>query len=162
MSVKKRSDAVSAVVGVMLMLTLVIIFAAVLSAFVSGVIQSPDQIPDAEIFVQSSGKVSDETFSLLFEHRGGEMLSVANCKITTFVNGKEGSFTASEVSNDEITWKAGVTLSTKNLSATEKYMNLNSGELETLIKSSTPVELRIYYIPTNSILMKSTILLEEK
>jgi len=154
-----RDSAVSPVVGVMLLLTLVIIFTAVLAAYAGGLAQTPKNSPSVEIAAYSFG--SGENFSLVFEHRGGDVLSPADCKITTFVDAHEASFPAVALANGR-NWRAGMILTTDNRAATASLLNISTKDLAQYCKRSTPAEIRIYHLPTNSILFQDTILLEEK
>ena len=154
-----RDSAVSPVVGVMLLLTLVIIFTAVLAAYAGGLAQTPKYAPSVEIAAYSFG--SGENFSLVFEHRGGDVLSLSDCKITTFVDAHEASFPAAAVANGS-SWRAGMILTTDNRSATASLLHLSADELAQYCNRSTSAEVRIYHLPTSSILFQDTILLEEK
>ncbi|MDV0443147.1 type IV pilin N-terminal domain-containing protein [Methanorbis rubei] len=153
-----RDSAVSPVVGVMLLLVLVIIFTAVLAAYAGGLAQTSAPSPSVEIAAGSSG--SGEDFSLIFEHRGGEALPAADSKITAFIDSHESSFLASAIAEGS-SWRAGEIVSTKNLTETASLLKISESQLTQYIKRSTPLELRIYHLPTNSILFKDTILLEE-
>lgn len=152
-----RDSAVSPVVGVMLLLTLVILFTAVLAAYAGGLAQTPKYAPSVEIAAYPSG--SGENFSLVFEHRGGDTLSPADCKITLFVDPHEGSFPASDLTSGS--WHAGELLTTQNRTVTASLLHVSAEDLARYCERSTPAELRIYHLPTNSILFKDTILLEE-
>lgn len=154
-----RDVAVSPVAGSMLLLTLVIIFTAVFAAYAAGLAQPSESTPSVEIVVYSSG--SGETFSLVFDHRGGEALSPANCKITTFIDPYAGSFSMSDIAGDITSWRAGESLTTQNLTYTASLLNIQESELLQYCKLSTPLEIRVYYLPTNALLFTDTILLEE-
>lgn len=155
-----RDSGVSAVVGVMLMLSLVIIIAAVLSAFASGIAQTPAASPSAEIAAYTAGE--GENFRLVFDHRGGDRLNPNDCKITVFVRDHESSFSAADLTDESVWNAASGVLTTHNQSYTAELFGISESELETYAAAATPVELRIYHLPTNSILMKTTILLENK
>ncbi len=152
-----RDSAVSPVVGAMLLLTLVIIFTAVFAAYAGGLAQTPKHAPSVEIVAYSYG--SGENFSLIFEHRGGDVLSAADCKITTFVDARESSFLVSDLA--EGSWRPGGIFTTDNLTATAARLQLPVDQLTGYLKRSTPLELRLYHLPTNSVIFKDTILLEE-
>ena len=155
-----RDSAVSPVVGAMLLLTLVIIFTAVLAAYAGGLAQTPKSAPSVDIAAYSSG--SGESFSLIFEHRGGDALAPADCKITLFVDSHESSFRAVDLVKDSSSWRAGEIITTTNRAGTVSLLKISEPDLIQYCKTSTPMEIRIYHLPTNSILFKDTILLEEK
>jgi len=72
---EKGEDAVSAVVGVMLMLVVTIIIAAVVSAFSSGMISTKDKTQQ----VTFTASVDETTIN--FDHMGGDPLSLADLRI---------------------------------------------------------------------------------
>lgn len=85
---KRKDDAISPVVGVMLMLVVVIIMAAVVSAFASNVASNTESAPIAQIryvgviegdISNASGYVGE--VGLVFEHKGGEEISLHNLQI---------------------------------------------------------------------------------
>ncbi|MDR0981248.1 MAG: hypothetical protein LBL85_05710, partial [Methanocalculaceae archaeon] len=58
-------------------------------------------------------------------------------------------------------WRAGESISTQNLTNTASLLQVSEADLVQYCKKCTPIEVRIYHLPTNSILFKDTILLEE-
>jgi FlaG/FlaF family flagellin (archaellin) len=85
-----NSEAVSPVIGVMLMLVVTIIVAAGVSAFAGGVAGDQKETPVAQIdiklvtAVDSSGSVTPQ---LVFTHKGGDPISTSDLKIVTSVGG---------------------------------------------------------------------------
>lgn len=85
----RKDDGVSPVVGVMLMLVVTIIIAAVVSAFAGGLAGSQEKAPQSSIVAKqfvineahntSTGSASD--IYVLFENKGGEAVSLNNIKI---------------------------------------------------------------------------------
>lgn len=95
--IKKTNDAVSPVVGVMLMLVVTIIIAAVVASFASGITGSTTATPNALITVQDvSTSSSDYLNDVLFVHKGGDSLSLANIKVSLNSFGMSSEFTAAE------------------------------------------------------------------
>ncbi|MDH7510673.1 MAG: type IV pilin N-terminal domain-containing protein [Methanolinea sp.] len=76
-------DAVSPVVGVMLMLVVTIIIAAVVSAFAGGITSSQAKTPQANIEV-STGYI-DGNFDIKFEHKGGDPILTKDCQFITYL-----------------------------------------------------------------------------
>lgn len=153
-----RDSAVSPVVGAMLLLTLVIIFTAVLAAYAGGPAQTPMPAPSVEIAAYSSG--SGENLSLIFEHRGGDAIALADCKITTLVDSHEGSFLAADIAEGS-SWRTGESISMQNWTKTGSLLKISDEDLVLYCNKSTPVEVRLYHLPSNSTLFKDTIHLEE-
>ena len=81
----KNDDAVSPVIGVMLMLVVTIIIAAVVAAFASGVVDSTSSTPQAVI--DSSLKSQD---SLILQHKGGD--SISGSGIDIIITTKSGLY----------------------------------------------------------------------
>lgn len=84
-----KDDAVSPVVGVMLMLVVTIIIAAVVSGFAGGLASSQEKAPQASIAV-STGTI-DGNFDIKFEHMGGDPIRTKDCKFITFLTLPNGT-----------------------------------------------------------------------
>ena len=150
--------AVSAVVGVMVMLSLLIVIAALLSAYAGGLVRAPAHAPSAELAVYTAGSGPD--FSIIFEHRSGEALSPRNTQIVTFVDDKEGIFMLSDVHSEK--FSAGSKITTSDPAETAKLLGLTTGELAGYISNRTSVEISVYDLPSGSVIYRSNIILEEK
>ena len=89
MTVMKKSnkdDAVSPVIGVMLMLVVTIIIAALVSSFASGITTSQDRAPVATLDVSVSaadGPKGSTSQYVQIEHLGGETLKLGDLRIVT-------------------------------------------------------------------------------
>jgi hypothetical protein len=81
--------AVSPVVGVMLMLVVTIIIAAVVSGFTGGLVGSQEKAPQASIAVSTA--YIDGNFDIKFEHQGGEPIRTADCEFITFLTLSNGT-----------------------------------------------------------------------
>ena len=75
-----NKDAVSPVVGVMLMLVVTIIIAAVVSAFAGGVAQSSPKAPQISL-----GAEAHDSSYILLDHKGGDTISGASIIIKTYI-----------------------------------------------------------------------------
>ena len=74
-----NDDAVSPVIGVMLMLIVTVVIAAVIAAFATGTVGDSSQTPTA--LLEYSGQklaLSDDLESFYIEHKGGDVLSLHN------------------------------------------------------------------------------------
>ena len=74
-----NDDAVSPVIGVMLMLIVTVVIAAVIAAFATGTVGDSRQTPTA--LLEYSGQkltLSDDLESFYIEHKGGDVLSLHN------------------------------------------------------------------------------------
>lgn len=82
-------DAVSPVVGVMLMLVVTIIIAAVVSGFAGGLAGTQQKAPQAAIAV-STGYVGSD-FDIMFQHQGGDPIRTKDCQFITFLTLPNGT-----------------------------------------------------------------------
>lgn len=80
-----NSEAVSPVIGVMLMLVVTIIVAAAVSAFAGGFADDQKETPVAQIDVQL--KAGGSYPKLVFTHLGGDPLKTGDLKIVTYYHG---------------------------------------------------------------------------
>ena len=158
-----RDSAVSPVIGVMLLLALVIIFAAVLAAFAGGLTERPEGAPSVELAVYTAG--SGEEFRMIFEHRGGDILTAEECRVSTRIKVADARDVESSFSADTLeygSWRPGECLSTENMTNTARLLKVSKGTLEGYAGRSVPADVRVYHVPTNAILFSGTVLLEER
>ena len=92
---EKIDDAVSPVVGVMLMLVVTIIIAAVVASFASGMGSGITSTPTAVFTTEKVNMTNTGLQSLDFSHRGGDTLSLGNVRIVMETYGTIGTYTVS-------------------------------------------------------------------
>lgn len=156
-----KDNAVTPVVGVMLILSITIIAVAVVSAFAGGAIKTTEKSPSAEYYVSTSG--TGDYFKLVFEHKGGDAISTADIKVTTLIkdsDSTENSFMLSKLENE--TWSAGEIIKTENFEELKDCLGTDKATLKNKIDKSTPLEIKMYHTPTSTIIYQSAILLEKK
>lgn len=102
-----QENAVSPVVGVMLMLVIVVIIAAVVSGFAGNILSTTEKAPQAQIQyvgVMAGNLSSDEgglgEVGLVFEHKGGEELSLFNLQLDLKENIRTGGNETTIAYND--------------------------------------------------------------
>lgn len=86
----KEEDAVSPVIGVILMVAITVILAAVIAAFVFGM-GPPEQAPQASIRGSAdtgTDTAGDEFNILKLEHQGGEAITLTDAKTKVTVDGE--------------------------------------------------------------------------
>lgn len=89
---RKNDEAVSPVVGVMLMLVVTIIIAAVISGFAGGLVGSQEKAPQATIgIITGYGPSGDPTFDISFEHKGGDPIPTRDIEIITYLTLPNGT-----------------------------------------------------------------------
>jgi len=91
-SKKKNEDAVSPVIGVMLMLVVTVVIAAVVVGFSTGLAGSTGTTPTALFEVSNSENGADGTLAYMnLRHKGGDVISLADLQITLESVGEENS-----------------------------------------------------------------------
>lgn len=102
-----QDDAVSPVVGVMLMLVIVVIIAAVVSGFAENILSTTEKAPQAQIQYVGvmAGNLSSEEggigeIGLVFEHKGGEEFSLFNLQLDLKENIRTGGNETTVAYND--------------------------------------------------------------
>ena len=89
---KSNTDAVSPVIGVMLMIVVTIIIAAIVSAFAGGFADQQKKTPSTQIEVTLQMGVNSTGSSvpqLVFTHKGGDPVATHDLRIVTFLNGQK-------------------------------------------------------------------------
>jgi len=186
-----KESAVSPVVGTMILLTVVIILAAVVSAFAGGVAGETKAAPSAEIAVYPAGSGGD--FTLVFEHRGGDAVQTKDVKINTWVRLPDGGIAASTHSHlsntsgycdpevrlpcvqmvdengspdpenfGDAVWRPGTVAVTGDAAATAEFLGLDRGALCTCMEREAVLEVELFHLPSGTMMQKSRMLLKEE
>ena len=157
-----RDDAVSPVIGVMLMLSITIILAAVLMAFAGGMADTKPAAPSVDLsaaFVKNSSDIV-----LCVSHNGGDALNPDDIKVTAYVRNAAASGTPliiKDLIGDDTAWNAGETLVIdKDKTAALLLGQADAEAVNTAAAKSTPVEIGIYHIPSSNVIYHADILLE--
>ena len=157
-----RDDAVSPVIGVMLMLSITIILAAVLMAFAGGMADTKPATPSVDLSAAFVKNSSDEIV-LCVSHNGGDALNPDDIKVTAYVRNAAASGTPLIIKDcigDDTSWNAGETL-VIDKDKTAKLLGLDDAEaVSAAAKNATPVEIGIYHIPSSNVIYHADILLE--
>ena len=153
-----KDDAVSPVIGVMLMLSITIIIAAVLMAFAGGMADTKPSTPSVDLsaeFVKSG-----EDIVLRLSHNGGDTLNPKDIRVTAYVTTEMSSgeqLIIKDIIGDDNAWNAGesILLTTDKTKSLLGIDNVNSAA-----EKSTPVEIGIYHTPSTNVIYHATILIE--
>ena len=153
-----KDDAVSPVIGVMLMLSITIIIAAILMAFAGGMADTKPATPSVDLsaeFVKSG-----EGIVLRLSHNGGDALNPKDIKLTAYVASASSSgeqLIIKDIIGDDNAWNAGesITLDAEKTKSLLGIDNVNSAA-----EKSTPVEIGIYHTPSTNVIYHATILIE--
>ena len=156
-----RDDAVSPVIGVMLMLSITIILAAVLMAFAGGMADTKPATPSVDLsaaFVKNSSDIV-----LCVSHNGGDALNPDDIKVTAYVRNAAASGTPliiKDLIGDDTAWNAGETLVIPKDKTAELLGLADAEAVSAAAKNATPVEIGIYHIPSSNVIYHADILLE--
>ena len=156
-----RDDAVSPVIGVMLMLSITIILAAVLMAFAGGMADTKPATPSVDLSAAFVKNGSDEIV-LCVSHNGGDALNPDDIKVTAYVRNAAASGTPliiKDLIGDDTAWNAGETL-VIDKDKTAELLGLAAEAVNTAAEKSAPVEIGIYHIPSSNVIYHADILLE--
>ena len=153
-----KDDAVSPVIGVMLMLSITIIIAAVLMAFAGGMADDKPATPSVDLsaeFVKSG-----EGIVLRLSHNGGDALNPKDIRVTAYVTTETASgeqLIIKDIIGDDNAWNAGESI----LLTADKTKNLlGISDVSSAAEKSTPVEIGIYHLPSSNVIYHATILIE--
>ncbi|QLC50616.1 type IV pilin N-terminal domain-containing protein [Methanolobus zinderi] len=141
----KEEDAVSPVIGVILMVAITVILAAVIAAFVFGM-GPPEQAPQASLRASGDTSSNSSLNIVKLEHRGGDAITLTDAKTKITVGGTKGEFTLSDT-----TFEAGETVyiiknaSTYNVGSSLDDANttLYPGTSETIATSGDTVNVKL-------------------
>ena len=153
-----KDDAVSPVIGVMLMLSITIIIAAVLMAFAGGMADTKPATPSVDLsaeFVKSG-----EGIVLRLSHNGGDTLNPKDIRVTAYVTTEMSSgeqIIIKDIIGDDNAWNAGESI-TLDVEKTKSLLGIDN--VENAASLSTPVEIGIYHIPSSNVIFQNTILME--
>ena len=133
----KEEDAVSPVIGVILMVAITVILAAVIAAFVFGM-GPPEQAPQAAVRAAAS---NDGTYNVVkLEHQGGDavIMTSANTKVT--IDGL--SVNVSVLSGDaEQRFEAGEVMYIYNLTSTQYIATASAADVSYTAGSTVNVKM---------------------
>ena len=153
-----KDDAVSPVIGVMLMLSITIIIAAVLMAFAGGMADTKPSTPSADLsaeFVKSGDDIV-----LRLSHNGGDALNPKDIKVTAYVASASSSgeqLIIKDIIGDDNAWNAGESIL---LTADKTKSLLGIDDVSSAAEKSTPVEIGIYHIPSTNVIYHAAIPIE--
>lgn len=153
-----KDDAVSPVIGVMLMLSITIIIAAVLMAFAGGMADTKPATPSVDLSAEFVKNGSDIVLRL--SHNGGDALNPKDIRVTAYVTTETASgeqLIIKDIIGDDNAWNAGESI-TLDAEKTKSLLGLT--DVTEAAEKSTPVEIGIYHTPSTNVIYHATILIE--
>ena len=108
-SISDDNRAVSPVIGVILMVAITVILAAVIGTFVLGLGDSLNQAPQAQLDASVAGNAGSE--SLEISHNGGDGIPASEIRVVVGGTSVDGDASAVSISGSDSTLNVGETLS---------------------------------------------------
>jgi len=123
----KKDDAVSPVVGVMLMLVVTIIIAAIVSAFAGGLATGKEKAPQAsfETHIKLTGGMSGGP-SMIMKHLGGDPINTHNVKLLTSWANASGIYHMHSTTAAQYVNETEVYYNSKNASSHYNLSSMNT------------------------------------
>ena len=159
---RRNEEAVSPVIGVILMVAITVILAAVIAAFVFGLGGSQEKAPTASIVVANNPDTT--TYDLKISHKGGDTLKGGDWKLSVvsatggstapeFVNSASGNdlSVGAQISVTNITTGCGTTCTLTNQS-------LNTSAASTAaLTTGTKYDIKLVHVPSNAMLVDTVV-----
>jgi flagellin-like protein len=156
---RKDEEAVSPVIGVILMVAITVILAAVIAAFVFGLGGQQAQAPTASIV--AANNPDTPTVDLKIQHKGGDILKGGEWKLSIVPNGDSPTFINSATGSDLAVGSMIITHNTTSnttytatVTNSSVYDNSGSGETWT---QATKYDVKLVHIPSNAMLLDQVI-----
>ena len=157
----RNEDAVSPVIGVILMVAITVILAAVIAAFVFGLGGSQQAAPTASIV--AANNPDTQAYDLKIQHKGGEMLKGGDWKLSVVDasgSGTSPTFVSSDAGSD-LAVGAQVSVTNVTTSCTVATCTLSNSSLNvnatTALASGTKYDVKLVHIPSNAMLLDQVV-----
>lgn len=159
----KNEEAVSPVIGVILMVAITVILAAVIAAFVFGLGGSQSAAPTASIV--AANNPDTVTYDLKIQHKGGDLLKGGDYKLSVvsatgtntapnFVISAMGSDLSVGAQISVANTTAGCP-GTMNCSLTNASFDINAGN--NAMESGKKYDVKLVHIPSNAMLIDQVV-----
>lgn len=158
---RRNEEAVSPVIGVILMVAITVILAAVIAAFVFGLGGSQEKAPTASITVANNPDTT--TIDLKINHKGGDTLKGGDWKLSVVNASGSGTspiFVTSEPSND---LSVGAQISATKITTgcptstcilTNTTLTVNTGDA---LVSGQKYDVKLVHVPSNAMLIDTVV-----
>ncbi len=156
---RKNEDAVSPVIGVILMVAITVILAAVIAAFVFGLGGTQQAAPTSSIIVANNPDTTD--VDLKIQHKGGDTLKAGDYKLSIVSVGNSPVYVTSNssVSGDFAVGNQIITYNLTSASYVQLFnnaLNLSTG-IPVALSSGTKLDVKLVHIPTNAMLLDQVV-----
>jgi len=154
-SLKKDEQAVSPVIGVIMMIAITVVIAAVVAAFAYGIIGGVAKAPDAALVVDNF-KLSTGSTNVTIIHHGGDTITDAFNGTALITTGEKWDNLEVRYNGAKVSSQMSYMNGTTNSNSTAWATNFKAGDelMITFNTISTDDTLTIVYTPTNSVLQR--------
>jgi flagellin-like protein len=161
MKFEKNEDAVSPVIGVILMVAITVILAAVIAAFVFNLGGSQEKAPTASIVAANN---PEGGYDMKITHKGGDLLKAGDYKLSV-VNASDGSapsFVASTSTSGDFSVGQQIAVNRTTSGCAPGTCELNSSSLNVTIPANnfatvTKYDVKLVHIPSNAMLVDTVV-----
>ncbi len=153
---KKNEEAVSPVIGVILMVAITVILAAVIAAFVFGLGGTQVAAPTASITAANNPDTT--AVDLKIQHKGGDTLKGGDWKLSivpvgqspTFIISQPGNTLAvgNQITTTNTTTLAGMILTNQSLNTTAMGSDMATGQ---------KYDVKLVHVPSNAMLLDTVV-----
>jgi len=146
---RRNEDAVSPVIGVILMVAITVILAAVIAAFVFGLGGQQQNAPTASIVASNYPDTTGPDMKI--QHKGGDILKGGEWKLSIVVAGQPPEFNTS-VSGSDLT-VGSMIIAGNETTTTSIITNTSITGGGTIMGSNTKYDVKLVHIPSNAMLL---------
>jgi flagellin-like protein len=155
---RRNEDAVSPVIGVILMVAITVILAAVIAAFVFGLGGSQQAAPTASIV--AANNPDTQAYDLKIQQKGGDMLKGGDWKLSVVSatgTATSPNFVTSDAGSD---LAVGAQISVSNVTtgcSTCTLSNTSLNSTQTALASGSKYDVKLVHIPSNAMLLDQVV-----
>jgi flagellin-like protein len=155
MKFEKNEEAVSPVIGVILMVAITVILAAVIAAFVFNIGGSQEKAPTSSIV--ASNNPDTTTTDLKISHKGGDLLKAGDWKLSVVIVGDSPAYINSNNSGDFSV--GGLILVNTTTSGTAPAFSANNTKVMggSGLNASTKYDIKLVHVPSNAMLVDTVV-----
>ncbi len=152
---RKDEEAVSPVIGVILMVAITVILAAVIAAFVFGLGGSQTNAPTASIVASNYPDTPGPDMRI--QHKGGDILKGGEWKLSIVVAGYPPQFNTSASGSDLAVGAQIITNYTTIAGTGITNTSVGSASGSAIMGSNTKYDVKLVHIPSNAMLLDQVI-----
>ena len=151
---EKNEEAVSPVIGVILMVAITVILAAVIAAFVFGIGGTQEKAPTSSIVVANNADTTEPDYKIT--HKGGDSLKGGDWKLSVVAIGDSPVYVTSTTGSD---LSVGHQIDVQNITdaSTQNLTNSSLQSAGTALNTSTKYDIKLVHIPSNAIMVDQVI-----